>query len=241
MRVVVFDIDGTLLNNHAEEDMCFAEALRDTLKIASLDTNWSHYTNVSDDGVASEAYHRAFGTLLPPALRDATVAHFVALLQAHESGGMAVIPGARAIFESLERAGWAVALATGAWRDAARVKLAAAGIVVGDRAFSTSEDGPARVDIVRAAIRRAEQQLGIRSFARVVSVGDGVWDVATRERLAFRLLELAVVRVLSDCCQLVRELFCRILRMLARWSTRLGVLNVLALTRPSKAHKKWRS
>lgn len=193
MNLVVFDIDGTLLNNHAVEDSCFKQALGETLGLAALDTDWATYRDVSDDGVAAEAYQRAYGAALPLNLRDATVAHFVALVGvACAEGGLTLVAGADRIFADLEAAGWTVALATGAWANAAHLKLRAAGLAIDNRALATSEDGPARVAIVRAAMRRAAEAADVSSFARVVTVGDGVWDVEAARCLSLPFVGIGV-------------------------------------------------
>jgi phosphoglycolate phosphatase-like HAD superfamily hydrolase len=185
VNLAVFDIDGTLLNNLAGEDACYAQALREQLALADLDTNWVSYEHVSDDGIATEAYARAYGRAPTAALRTATIEHFVALLRAaHVSSAPLVARrGAHELLAALPACGWAVALATGAWRRAAEYKLAAAGLPVDDVPLATSEDGPARVAIVTRAIARAQAQWGVSEFARVLSIGDGVWDVRAAQDL----------------------------------------------------------
>ncbi len=185
MNLAVFDIDGTLLNNLAGEDACYAQALREQLVLADLDTDWARYEHVSDDGIATEAYARAYGCAPTAVLRAATIDRFVALLRAAHvsSAPLVALRGAHEVLAALPARGWAVALATGAWRRAAEYKLAAAGLPVADVPLATSEDGPARVAIVRSAIARAQAQWGVPEFARVVAIGDGVWDVRAAQAL----------------------------------------------------------
>ncbi len=186
MNLAVFDIDGALLNNLAGEDACYAQALREQLALEDLDTDWASYEHVSDDGIATEAYARAYGCPPTAVLRTATIDHFVALLRAAHvsSAPLVALRGAHELLTALPARRWAVALATGAWRRAAEYKLAAAGLPIADVPLATSEDGPARVAIVTSAIARAQAQWGVPEFARVIAIGDGVWDVRAAEALA---------------------------------------------------------
>lgn len=195
MNLAVFDIDGTLLNNLMVEDQCFASALGVVLRLREFDTDWASYEHVSDIGIAVEAYRREFGRDPSTAELDAASAHFVAQLRTAQRDTGALVPmlGASALLEALTADGWAVALATGAWRRAAEYKLEASGLPVAQYPLATSEDGPARVDIIRHACAQARERAGVGAFARTVSVGDGVWDVR-----AARTLGLPFVGVARD-------------------------------------------
>jgi phosphoglycolate phosphatase-like HAD superfamily hydrolase len=177
VKLVVFDIDGTLLDNLESEDACYAAALNEGLGLAALDTDWRSYEHVTDQGVAVEAYRRAFG-VAPSAERiDKAIDRFLMLLtDAHAREPLRPVSGAADLLAALPGHGWLPALATGAWRRAARYKLAAAGLQVNSLPLATAEDGPSRVAIVQAAWTRAESKSS--PFERVVLVGDGVWDVA---------------------------------------------------------------
>src|SRR5262245_1993947 len=51
-----------------------------------------------------------------------------------------------------------------------------------------AEDGVARESIVGAAISRARDHYRRENFDRIVSVGDGVWDVNTAARLGLAFI-----------------------------------------------------
>ncbi len=192
MNLAVFDVDGTLLDNLADEEACYAHALREQLRLKKLDTDWARYTHVSDDGIATEAYAREFGQSLPVPQRAATIERFLELLRmAHQAPTpITMMPGVATMLAALTSRGWAVALATGAWRLAAEYKLNAAGLSFAGMPLATSEDGPARVMIVMRAIARATATFGVEKFARVVVIGDGVWDVCSAAELALPFVGL---------------------------------------------------
>ena len=183
VNLVVFDVDGTLLDNLVCEDECYTRALRDRLGLHAMTSDWSEYEHVSDEGIAIEAFRRAFDATPSREVLSAAADRFVALLTAaHAAQPIRPVSGAVALLQTLPSRGWAVALATGAWRGAAVFKLTAAGIPYETLPIATAEDGPARTDIVRAAWLRAEHAHHTR-FDRVVAVGDGAWDVEAARML----------------------------------------------------------
>jgi phosphoglycolate phosphatase-like HAD superfamily hydrolase len=191
MNLAVFGVDGTLLDNLASEDECFERALRGGLGLPVLSTNWELYEHVSDHGVAVEAYQRHFAALPSDEAIARTVDRFIHLLeQAHRAQPIRCVPGANGLLAMLRERGWAIALATGAWRRAAEFKLAAGGVNADGLPIATAEDGPARAAIVRSAILRAEQVYAA-TFARIVTVGDAVWDVHTAWALGLPFVGIA--------------------------------------------------
>ncbi len=67
-----------------------------------------------------------------------------------------------------------VALATGAWRDSARLKMASAGLCYDHYPAASSDDAFDRESIIRLCMRRAAERYG--RVGSTVYVGDGVWD-----------------------------------------------------------------
>ncbi|MES3035267.1 MAG: HAD family hydrolase [Gemmatimonadota bacterium] len=184
MNLAVFDVDGTLLDNLEEEDVCFARALSEELALSKLDTDWAQYTHVSDDAITSEAYTREYGQPLTAAQRAATIERFLDHLRmAHGAAPITAVRGATQMLSDLRSRGWAVAFATGAWRRAAEYKLGASGIPLAGVPWASSEDGPARETIVAKAIELATASLGVTPFTRVVAIGDGLWDLHTARTL----------------------------------------------------------
>ncbi|MGH2898265.1 MAG: HAD family hydrolase [Solirubrobacteraceae bacterium] len=92
------------------------------------------------------------------------------------------IPGAGEAIRRATAEGWSIAVATGCWGPSARLKLRAAGFRVADAVLACADDAMARADIVALAKARAEAHYG-RAFSRIVSIGDGVWDVGAAAAL----------------------------------------------------------
>jgi phosphoglycolate phosphatase-like HAD superfamily hydrolase len=87
---------------------------------------------------------------------------------------------------------WKVAIASGSWKAAAKLKLRAAGINPEQFPSAFADDGFSREEILKAAIVNAQHQYQLEDFDSVVSIGDGVWDVRTARNLSFPFLGIGV-------------------------------------------------
>lgn len=185
MKLVVFDIDGTLTLGEGLGTRCFFAAFEETFASGPVDRRLETYAESTDAGIAHEAALRALGRA--PAehelenFKQAYLARLEREIGARECAYRAV-PGAVDVMTRVaRRPGWRVALATGNWRRAAQLKLECARIVPPSVA-ACAEEGVRRPLVLAAAIRLAAAHDGRRGFDRVVYVGDQPWDLhAARE------------------------------------------------------------
>ncbi len=176
MRLVVFDIDGTLTQTMNADAECFVRSLADVCGFTDVDTDWSRYRHATDSGIFQEIYEVRAGR--SPSLIEVSQfrQHFVGLLaQALSETPFASVTGASLLLSGLAgSAEHRVALATGGWRDSTRLKMASAGLCYDDYPAASSDDALDRESIIRLSMRRAAERYG--GFSHVVYVGDGVWD-----------------------------------------------------------------
>ncbi len=185
-KLVIFDVDGTLVWSYELEGDCFVAAFDDALGITGIDRDWARYDHVTDPGIAAQIIRERKGRE-PRAdeLARLLAAFRVRLAEAAgRDGAFAAIQGAAGLLAALRaRPDWALALATGGWRAAARFKIGRSGLDLEDVPAAFGEDGPSRQGIVSAAIARARARAGVDAFGHIVCVGDGVWDVQTATSL----------------------------------------------------------
>lgn len=190
MKLVMFDIDGTLTQTSQADEICFVQALREVFEFTDINTDWASYPHCSDSGILGEIFRLRVGR--SPVLDEISVfqTHFVSLL-ADSSAVQPFKPiaGAREFLEGLiGRPGFAVSLASGAWERSARFKLVSAGLDFSKIPAAFSDDDHAREAIMQASLVRASQHHCRNSFDTVIYVGDGVWDARASRNLGFAFI-----------------------------------------------------
>lgn len=193
-QLVIFDIDGTLVDSTEADALCSLEAFRacfgDADEGLSRSTRFEEATHI---GVLSELCLRRFGRT-PSALEIAKLEQaFVERLETHlRSTPLSPVPGAAALVRHLAaRREWQVALVSGGFRASARLKLERAGIPHADLPGAFCNDALKRTDILREAIARAREVANFEDFDRVVYVGDGVWDLRAAQALGLEFVGVA--------------------------------------------------
>jgi phosphoglycolate phosphatase-like HAD superfamily hydrolase len=189
MRLVLFDIDGTLTLTNETDDRCFLVAITEALGGTRIDPDWDRYPHVTASGIAWTAFetHRR----APPSAEDlrSLRERFVTLLRqefARDPDLCRLVPGAAAAIDGLaERRGYAVGLATGGWREAAELKLRHAGLWRPGLPFASASDARARDEIMLLAAGQAATGGGVPGFESAVYVGDGPWDLRAARRLGW--------------------------------------------------------
>ncbi len=195
MNLVLFDIDGTLTHTVSTDEDCFSRAYEEALGIPNINTDWSVYSHCVDSTICHEIIQSRFGR--PPleseihCLKECFVQHLkTCALQAPLS--FQPIPGAaEALARLWSSEDWLTAIATGGWECSARLKLELAGVKVDGLPFASADDGFTREEILTTAITRAKVQSGHEEFDRIVSVGDGIWDVMCAARMGMPFIGIA--------------------------------------------------
>ncbi len=210
MHLIIFDIDGTLTQTMSIDEKCFVRALSEVCGIREVDTDWSNYKHTTDSGIVQEIYEMRLGRSPSPAEISKIRQHLVELLaRASSEAPFEAVAGAPQLLAQLTgSAEYRVALATGGWRDSARLKMASAGLCYDDFPAASGDDAMDRESIMRISMHRAVERYG--TMESVVYVGDGVWDaracrnvgvpfigIATDGRAA-RLTAEGAVRVFPD-------------------------------------------
>jgi phosphoglycolate phosphatase-like HAD superfamily hydrolase len=185
MRLVLFDVDGTLTDTMAVDARCFLRSFVDVCGFTNVDADWSRYTNATDPGIFQEVFESRVGRA--PSAAEATkfYEHFIGLLRAAaHAEAFASVRGAPELLSRLKQSDdCRVALATGCWADSARIKMASAGMRYDDYISASADDAPERETIIRLAAQRAGEQL-----QRAIYVGDGVWDANACRRLGIAFI-----------------------------------------------------
>ena len=212
-KLAILDIDGTLTETSEVDAACYLEALKDCFGFSDIETDWSLYANTTDAGILDGIFQRRLNRSPSPDEIAAMQHRFLGYLQrAHSRNASAFSPvgGAKDFLTHLSsNKTWAPVIATGCWAQSAHFKLQAAGLAIKCPLIS-SDDAISREAILEKAIRTSQSFYVVESFSRVVSLGDGVWDLEAARRMilpfvgmargarADRLRRLGATQVLSD-------------------------------------------
>lgn len=192
MKLAVFDIDGTLTNTNAVDNDCFVQAFAEALEIREINTNWASYPHTTDSGITQYIFQETFGRQPKETELVELKICFMELLHEQyqaDSGSFAEIAAASIALDRLQREpDWAVAIATGCWRKSALLKLQAVKIDVGAIPAAYAEDGFSREEILQVAVTKSFEHYQESGFAKIVSVGDGLWDVRTARHLGYSFI-----------------------------------------------------
>jgi phosphoglycolate phosphatase-like HAD superfamily hydrolase len=185
MHLVMFDIDGTLVDSAGFDTQLYVAAVRDVLNV-EIDSDWNKYEHVSDSGILDEVLGRARLDGEPTELAARVQRRFVGLVRDYlkrAPNALREIAGAKRLVARLRASPKVqVAIATGGWEPTAKLKLAHVGIGTEGLGFASSSDAQARTDIMRLAAERAMQG---RAFERATYFGDGAWDLRASEALGY--------------------------------------------------------
>lgn len=181
MKLVLFDIDGTLLSCGPQVRPIFASALVEVFGTAG-DVDAYDFTGRTDPGIVLDL---VTGAGVPerdvraglPRMRELYTGRLDAAL---ERDGMRLLPGVVEILERLEaREDVVVALLTGNWEPGAKAKLARFDL---NRFFPFGAfgcDGVERSELPPFALDRAERVRGRRFLPEeVLIIGDSIHDVS---------------------------------------------------------------
>jgi beta-phosphoglucomutase-like phosphatase (HAD superfamily) len=185
MHLVVFDIDGTLVESSDFDGPLYVQAIESVLGIR-VESDWSRYRNVTDSGILDEVLSGLGVFEARSQVHESVRSVFIELVDDYLSerdGVASEIPGARAFVERLlVHPEVIVAFATGGWEETAIMKLDGIGLNVTGLSLASASDSMNRTEIMQLAERRA---LGSLVARKRTYFGDGPWDQKASAELGF--------------------------------------------------------
>lgn len=194
-RLVLFDIDGTLLHCGPTPRRVFKRALEQVFGTAGPIDGWI-FDGKTDPLIVQELMEAAGVAWSQEQIAEA-LSRYVRYLEAELSNEPArkVFPGVRELLSELEARFVLLGLLTGNMRAGARVKLESLGLWDYFPCGGFADDSPLRHLIASAAVERAEQYAGRRFSGReIVIVGDTPHDMQCGRHLGARAVGVATGR-----------------------------------------------
>ena len=188
MHLVVFDVDGTLVESEDFDGILYAQAIRNALKI-EVDEDWSGYRHQTDSGILTEVLDRNGSegdrSLAHVSVRSEFITLVSGYLAAH-GDRLPEVPGARAFVSRLAaRPDVAIGIATGGWKETAATKLRVIGLDPDSLSLASGSDAESRVEIMQVAEARA---LAGGAVDRKTYFGNRPWDREASRRLGWHFI-----------------------------------------------------
>jgi phosphoglycolate phosphatase-like HAD superfamily hydrolase len=221
MKLLIFDIDGTLTDTKAVDDDCFISAFLDEYKIELKNIDWSNFKNVTDYGLFIDIFNSSFNRNPTEADRLNFQRRFFEYLDNQLKSNpekFKSVNGASSFIKyCLEHTNFKIAFATGGWHYSANLKLKAADIFNVGIPISSCDILFRRQDILLEAIEKSKHHYKTQTFDKIIYFGDGVWDYKTTCELEIefigvditgdkKLEKLGVENILKDFADIVKVL-----------------------------------
>ena len=179
-KLIVFDIDGTLIDSVTGYHDVITKAMT-ALGVEKIDTNFNVLKHHTDSYALKYNYENFFKEELPLTLLDAFEKQIVYYLKQQPS--TTAINGSKNLLYELENSEYAIAFATGSLPESAIFKMNQAGLPMNHLLLATSKTSFTREGFVLDAIERAKAYYKVSEFEEIISIGDGVWDLKTAQNL----------------------------------------------------------
>ena len=183
--LIVFDIDGTLTDSVIQHQKAFTETLLE-IGVNKINSDFKSFKHHTDSFIAKEIYEENQNK---PFTKDKIQKFKNGLTQRINLVNFKEIEGAKDLVEKLQKESeFGVCYATGSLRKPAEHKLNSIGLKFEEWQLVASDQIYSRENIVEAAIKSSCKNYNVEKFERIISVGDGLWDLLTANNLKLEFI-----------------------------------------------------
>ena len=196
----VFDIDGTLIDSAQSYVQVLTKAFGQ-MGLKEIDTDFDSYLHHTDSYALEYNFKKNFDHAFSTALFDELDHILGEEIKRHPAS--TPIAGAPTFIDELRALEIPFGYATGAFPKPTLYKMATAGIWLDEAILATSINHITRETMVAEAIDRAQNFFNVER-RKVISVGDGLWDLQTANNLGIDFIGIGNRNkevLLSNGCQ----------------------------------------
>ncbi len=194
--LVLFDIDGTLLQHNQHESNYWATALDELFKIKPIYSNWSNYKNKIDTAIFQEIFESNLKRL-PTLIELNNFKNNIFLQFKKDFGGnlerFREVHGASIFLNKLIKIeNIRIGIVTGNWMKIAQLKLSSIHVKWGNKLIAGfSENGVTKEGIIKYTLDKFKKEYG--EFNTIIYVGDAEWDYEAAKRC-----DIAFIGITAD-------------------------------------------
>lgn len=184
-NLIVFDIDGTLTDTVGLHQAAFKKALH-LIGSGIFNDQFGTYKHHTDAHIAKVIYEsgteRDFDDVVCGQFED----HLYEMLSGND---ILEIKGSKNVVRGIEeQTDFGICYATGSLYRPAKLKLERIGVSFDDLQLVASNNIEERERIVEKAIENAREYYQVEKFDRIISFGDGLWDLKTANNLSLEFI-----------------------------------------------------
>lgn len=185
-RLLIFDIDGTLLQSTSLQMSCLRQALEFIFANHFLRWGEREATFTTDSGILFEISQEILGRSPSRDEEARFKSAFIAAVERSLAEGncLSATPGAN---QALMLAGNAVSIATGGFQVVSELKMKSVALPFEGIPAAFAEDGFTKEKVLEIALARAESQVATR-FDEVFYFADASYDVRAARSLGFKFV-----------------------------------------------------
>jgi len=189
-NLIVFDIDGTLTGSVTKHIKAFKKTLLE-MGVSEIKSNFGTFKHHTDSFISKAIFeanqNKAFSKVEFDVFEKG-------LTEKLSKQTVNEIAGAKQLIDKLKNsADFGFCFATGSLRKPAEYKLNTVGIPFEDWQLVTSDCIYDREGIVSKAIENASKYYNTPKFERIISVGDGLWDLLTAKNLELEFIGIGLI------------------------------------------------
>lgn len=186
MKLLIFDVDGTLVQSVERADSkCFAATYEAIYGKPFPTIDWHQFPHVTDTTILQTVIRDHFGRKLRDEEKQTFEQKYMDLLRhkrREQPQHFTEVAGARALIHRvLSMPDALVAIATGGWRKTAHIKMQHVGIPSQAFWVSGADGKTTREAIIEESLEIAHRIE--KRFSKIVYIGDAPWDVTTTRNM----------------------------------------------------------
>src|SRR3989339_1580372 len=192
-KLVLFDVDKTLIQgSKVKDNIAYPEAFK---KVYGVDTNIEiiEHAGMTDQQIMIDVLKKngLNEKTIKSKLKECTEALIDSFNKSIDSEEILLMDGVKELLEELNRNRVLMGLVTGNLEAIARTELKKAGIKQYFKIGGFGSDGFERTDLVRLAVKRAEEKFGFKFKNNVLLMGDTPRDITAGKEAGIKTIGIA--------------------------------------------------